>query len=220
VIIVPSFAASDLPSPAIALDLLGEWAWFGFPRLNLLSDQRPGSPIDRRTLELICRETAVPVQVELEAPEINGIADLLDAGASSVIVGSRALDEPDWLLEAVEAFPQHLGVTVPARERRSRSRGAVRVTSVDMGEEIASLSGMALSTIVVAFGGEAIGHRELAELEDDVSECPVPIAIWTSVPTIELFRDLEFRGVAAAIAPRASLSAVFDEHTLARGFAD
>jgi len=94
------------------------------------------------------------------------------------------------------------------------------VQPVDLADEVATLAGLRLATIIVSYGAEAIEHRDMADLEDLTSETEVPISVHTTEPTIEMLRDLEFRGVSAAIAPCSALNEVFDAQMLARSFAD
>jgi phosphoribosylformimino-5-aminoimidazole carboxamide ribotide isomerase len=219
-IIIPSFTISDLSAPALTLDLLAEWAWYGFSRFELTLTRPPETYSERRNLELVCRECTVPIRLDVEVSDLDDMASLFDAGAASMITGSRALEDADWLQEAVDAFPDLLAVRIPARERRVRARGALRVKAVDLADEIDGLAGLRLAAIVVAYGTEALTHRDLADLEDLVSETQTPIGVSTSEPTIETFRDLEFRGASAVIAPHVLLNDVFDTQTLARSFAD
>jgi phosphoribosylformimino-5-aminoimidazole carboxamide ribotide isomerase len=219
-IIVPSFTISDLSAPALTLDLLAEWAWYGFSRFDLALTRPLDTYTDRRNLELVCRECTVPIRLDVDVSDLDDMARLFDAGAASMVAGARALEDPDWLHEAVDAFPGLLAVRIPARERRIRTRGALRVKAVDLADEIDELAGLRLAAIVVAYGAETIAHRDLADLEDLVSETQTPIGVSTSDPTIETFRDLEFRGVSAVIAPHVLLNDVFDAQMLARSFAD
>ena len=56
---------------------------------------------------------------------------MLVAGAAFVVPGTRALDEADWLSSIAAQFADHIVLSAPARERRLRSRGAVRTLSLD-----------------------------------------------------------------------------------------
>ena len=51
------------------------------------------------------------------------VEDLLAAGASRVIVGTRALEERDWLAELAHRHPHELIVACDVRERRVTTRG-------------------------------------------------------------------------------------------------
>src|SRR4051812_43915271 len=133
-IVIPSFSIADLSSPAALLDLLAEWTWFGFPKLELALAERPGTRLDHRSLQLVCREASTSLRVDVDVPDIDQMTDLIEAGASSIVLGARALDDPDWLHEAAEALPGVLAVKLPARERRLRTRGAVRVVPVDLAD--------------------------------------------------------------------------------------
>src|SRR6185436_17602207 len=109
----------------------------------------------------------------------------------------------------------------PARERRSRTRGAVRTLPLDLRDMAGEVAGLPLAGLVVEFAADAeIGHAELALIEDVTEDVSFPVQISGGSPDLTALRDLEFRGVAAVVLDAAHLSAAFDGQTLARSFSD
>ena len=223
-IVVPSVALPhpDHPSPAGQLaprDIINEWEWQGFHRVQLVEpESRADRPLNRRGAEEILRDAHVDVQVGGDIRSADDIEALTEAGAAFVVLGSRALDEADWLFSTVGKFPEQLIVSTAARERRVRSRGLVRTLPVDLRDLADELSDLRLAGLLVGFPPDAdVQHGDLAVLEDLVERMPFPILVAGGALTVATLRDLEFRGVSAVVIDSERLQS-FDEPTLARGF--
>jgi phosphoribosylformimino-5-aminoimidazole carboxamide ribotide isomerase len=226
-IIVPSI---DLPHPdhspsASARDArtaILEWEWLGFQRVQLMeptSDER--RPLNRREAEELLRDIHMDVQVGGDVRSADDVEALILAGAASVVLGSRAVDEPEWLASTASTFPALIVVETTARERRVRSRGWVRTLPVDLRDLADEVSDMPLAALLVRFGADAtIDHADLGLLEDLTERLPFPVEVVGGLQTLATLRDLEFRGVAATIIDANRLSDTLDEQTLARTFVE
>lgn len=214
----PDHLAVDPPRPA--RDLVRDWEWLGFQRIQLVEPtSRDDRPLNRRVALDLLHEVHVDVQVAGDIRSSDDIEELASAGAYSVVLGPRAIDEPDWLTDTVAAFPDMLIVETSARERRLRSRGAVRTRPIDVLDLAAELSDLPLAGLMVTFGLETpIEHADLALVEDLTERLPFPLFVSGGAQTVGTLRDLEFRGVAATIIDAARIAATFDEQTLARSF--
>ena len=198
-----------------------DWEQAGFGRVHLKVNSNDRLGPDTRLIEDILREVHCPIQVAGRFETSDDIDGAISAGATIVVLGSRALDELDWLSSAAARFPGHLMVASPARERRARTRGALRTLPLDLRDIAAELAGVPLGGMVVEFPADAsIEHAELALLEDVAEEVDFPVQFSGGAPSLATLRDLEFRGVGAAVISAAHLSAEFDEQTIARSFAD
>ena len=72
-----------------------------------------------------------------------------DDGAARVVVGTRALEEPEWLAGTASAFPQRLVVAADVRDRRVLTRGWQRTLSRNVLDVIEELNALPLAAIVV-----------------------------------------------------------------------
>jgi phosphoribosylformimino-5-aminoimidazole carboxamide ribotide isomerase len=209
---------ADLASVA---ETIAGWERAGFGRVHLTIPSGERTSPDARLLEDSIRETQCPVQVAGRFETSDDIDAALSAGATYVVLGSRAWDDFDWLASAALRFPDQLMVVSPARERRSRTRGAVRTLPLDLRDMAAELAGLPIAGLVVEFAADdLIGHAELALLEDIADEAEFPVQCAAGAPDLGTLRDLEFRGVSGAILSAEHLSAAFDEQTIARSFVD
>jgi phosphoribosylformimino-5-aminoimidazole carboxamide ribotide isomerase len=207
-------------STAVAETIVG-WEQAGFARVQLTAGSLDHHGPNTRVIEDILRDVHCPIQVAGRFETSEDIDAALAAGAGYVVLGDRALVEIDWLASAAARFPGQLMVASPARERRARSRGALRTLPLDLRDIAGELSGLQIAGLVVEFTADAvIGHPDLALLEDVTDDVDFPVQVAGSAPDLGTLRDLEFRGIAGVIIPAAQLSAGFDEQTLARSFAD
>jgi phosphoribosylformimino-5-aminoimidazole carboxamide ribotide isomerase len=203
-------------------DIVRDWEWLGFQAVHLVEPQaRSDGSLNRRQTEELLREIHVDVQVTGDIRSADDIEALSTAGASRVVLGSRALDDPEWLASSLALFPDLLIVETSARERRIRSRGWVRTQPVDVRDLADELSDSPLAGLLVTFATDVvIEHADLALIEDLTDSLPFPVFVSGGAQTIATLRDLEFRGVHATLIPAARLADSFDEQTLARSFVD
>ena len=223
-LIIPSLDLQPTAGRAYSLqvaDRIHDWEHVGFGRAQLAIKPGSGSSPDLRVLEDVLREIQCSVQVAAGLDSTEDVDTALGAGAEFVVLSGRALEELDWLASVSARFPGQLLLASPARERRSRTRGAVRTLPLDLRDLAAEVSGFSLGGLVVEFGlDQPIDHGDLALLEDVAEEVGFPVQVTGGAPSLGTLRDLEFRGVGGVILSAEYLSAEFDEQTLARDFVD
>jgi phosphoribosylformimino-5-aminoimidazole carboxamide ribotide isomerase len=221
--VIPSIRVEPDPSRSYAAAIASAvegWERAGFPRVQLTL-----KPFDRalpgeRVLEELLRDVHSPTQMAGRFEATEEIDTALMAGAEFVVLGSRALDEFDWLASVADRFPGQLLLSSPARERRARTRGAMRTLPLDLRDIATEISDLPLAGLIVEFADDALGYPELALLEDVVEEVEFPVQVSGGSPDLGGLRDLEFRDVSAVIIDAAHLSAHFDGQALARSFTD
>ncbi|MFL5614298.1 MAG: HisA/HisF-related TIM barrel protein [Gemmatimonadaceae bacterium] len=188
--------ARRMTAPASAARELAD---IGFARLNV-ADAHEGDVSNLALLEDIVRDTSARVQVS-GLKTTTDIDQLLRAGAECIAVGERAIDEPEWLDDVAELYPDLIGLMTDVRDRRVVRRGWVRTLPVDILDLVDELNALPLRELIVTVptldGG--IRFNELALLEDvaDHSRCPVLVA--GGVGSIHDLRALEHRGIAGVM---------------------
>jgi phosphoribosylformimino-5-aminoimidazole carboxamide ribonucleotide (ProFAR) isomerase len=223
-IIVPSISLPhpDLPQSGTrdARTLIHEWEWVGFQRIHLVEPRAAESrPLNRRQAEELLRDIHIEAQVSGDIRSADDVDALIQAGASRVVLGSRAIDEPEWLASTVATFPEVIIVETAARERRVRSRGWLRTLPIDVRDLADELADMPLAGLLVRFGSDMIlDHADLALVEDLSERASFPVQIIGGVHSLSALRDLEFRGADATIIDAERLADALDEQTLARSF--
>ena len=109
----PEAERVSLPSPA---DAAQQWRAAGFTHLHVVDlDAALGSGSNRALVREMF-DIAPDVQVGGGVRSTQAVADLIDAGASRVIVGTRALAEPEWLERTSSTFPGRIVAAADVRE--------------------------------------------------------------------------------------------------------
>src|SRR5205814_7972956 len=116
------------------------------------------------------------------------------------IVGTRALEDLDWLSEVAQQFPQEIIVAADVRDRRVVTRGWARTlptTILDAVEELNPLPLAGLLVTAVHKEGQMQG-TDLALMEDVAVASNFPVYASGGIASIADLRALDDRGLAAA----------------------
>jgi phosphoribosylformimino-5-aminoimidazole carboxamide ribotide isomerase len=96
----------------------------GARRLHVVDlDAALGEGDNRSVIGDICRSVAVPVQVGGGIRSLEGIGEVLGAGASRVILGTAAAADPTLVARAVEEYAERVVVAVDVRGGRVMVKG-------------------------------------------------------------------------------------------------
>jgi phosphoribosylformimino-5-aminoimidazole carboxamide ribotide isomerase len=207
-----------LPEPlAVARD----WEDAGFRRLHVVDlDAATGKGSNEQVVESLVRDFGGSVQVGGGVRSMERIDQLLDIGVEHVIVGTRAIEEPEWLADAATAHPGRIIVAADVRERRVVTRGWSRTLGLDIDDLVRDLSTLPLAGILVTavhLEGQMRG-TDLALFEDIAEAAAFPVIASGGVTTTADLRALEHRGVGAAVIGMALYTGVLDPRTTALEF--
>lgn len=188
--------ARAVSAAGIARDLVD----LGFSYLHVQSGAGPSPSTSIPELEEVVRDSPARVQVG-RLTSTSDIEQLLRAGADAVVVGDRAVEEPDWLAHVADLYPESIGVATDVRDRRVARRGWVRTLPVDILDLVDELNALPLRELIVSIRplNAEMRFEELSLLEDvaDRSRCPVFAA--GGITSIHDLRALEHRGLAGAV---------------------
>ena len=109
------------------------WKDFGCKRLHLvdLNGAFAGEPVNGDIVEQIAEEMAdVPIQVGGGIRTLETIKRYCDAGASKIIIGTKAISDIDFVTEACRSFPGKISVGLDARDGRLATEGWSKVSSL------------------------------------------------------------------------------------------
>jgi phosphoribosylformimino-5-aminoimidazole carboxamide ribotide isomerase len=174
----------------------------GFRVLHVVDlDAALGTGSNAEVIEQILDATGLEAEVGGGARDAESIQRLLDIGASRVIVGTRALEDPQWLEEVAFRFPGKLILAADARGRQIVSRGWTRTLSQDVGALVAGVDPLPLAAIqVTAVHVEGLeGGTDLALMSELVETTSHPLQASGGIASMEELRKLASAGVAAAI---------------------
>jgi phosphoribosylformimino-5-aminoimidazole carboxamide ribotide isomerase len=133
------------------LAMAAHWAEQGCRRLHLvdLDGAFAGEPRNGALVAAIARELgAIPVQIGGGIRSLDVIARYLEAGVSQVILGTRAVREPDFLAAAAEGHPGRIILGLDARNGMLATDGWDKTTQTSAVGFAESVSQLDLAAIV------------------------------------------------------------------------
>lgn len=222
VCVLPANVGFDEPGSSYhPVSVARAWANSGFQRLNVVDlDADSGVGSNAGLLENIIRDGALDVQASGGVESTDRIQRFADAGATRVVLGARAIEEPRWLSSVAQLFPGLLVVSTDVRARRVVTRGWVRNLPLDIFDVVEDLDGLPLAGLLVsaANGGLQRTNSDLALLEDVAESCEFPVLAVGGVATMADLRALEHRGIAATLLDFSVFSGEIDAHAVAHEF--
>lgn len=204
------------------LHIARQWVAAGFSRLHVVDlDAATGHGSNRDAITQILWDGAATIQVGGGLRTEEDLRALFDAGSTYAVLGTRALEDPDWLARVSAAYPGQCILAADVRERRVTTRGWARTLSRDVLSVIDDVRALPLAGLLVT----AV-HREgrmqgtdLPLMEDVVDASPFPVIASGGIASLADVRALEDRGVAAVVIGMALYTGAIDPHVLAEEFA-
>ena len=136
-----------------------------------LDGAREGRPVNLESIGAVASAVSTDVEVGGGVRDEAAIAALLDAGVSRVIVGTRALREPDWARSTAAAHPGRVVLGIDARDGMVAVEGWTETSAVpalDLARELDDAGFAAVIFTNIAMDGamqgpDVDGTRRLAE---------------------------------------------------------
>jgi len=116
-----------------------------------LDGAREGRPVNRDLVLRIVEAVGLTIELGGGIRDDRTLADYLSGGVARVVVGTRAIEEPDWpdwLTEVARRHPRQVVLGLDARNGRLASRGWLATTGHDVLQYATQLSDMPLAAIV------------------------------------------------------------------------
>ena len=201
-----------------------DWARHGFKRLHVVDlDAATGRGSNAAVVEEIVRHgTMDAVQVGGGVRDEDAVDRLLAMGVDAVVVGTRALEDPEWLVELAERYPGEIVLAADVRERQIVTRGWAHTLPRNVVDVVEDLAGVPLAAIMVT----AV-HREgqmqgtdLPLMEDVAEAATVPVLASGGVSSVHDLRALAERGVSGAIVGMALYTGAIDPRAAAEEFSE
>lgn len=118
-------------------DAAKNWAELGAKRLHLvdLDAAKKGEPAHMDVVAEIARKLTVPVEIGGGIRSMDVVEQYLGAGIQWVIVGTAAVDDRDFVLEAASRFPDRIILGIDSRDGLVKTKGwaeGTTLTAVDL----------------------------------------------------------------------------------------
>lgn len=207
------------------LEVVRRWSALGFRRLHLVDlDAATGRGANAATVSSLLAEArglGMEVQAGGGVRDQDAIERLLAAGASRVVVGTRALEDPGWLARMSERHPGRLVLAADARGTRIATRGWSRRLARGVVEVAGEADRLPLAGLLVT----AV-HREgrlsgpdLPLIGAVTRATRLPVIASGGIATLGDLRSLAACGVAAAVVGMAFYIGALDARAAVEEFA-
>lgn len=202
-------------------DVARRWAGYGFQRLHVVDlDAATNRGSNRPIVRDLLADAGAPTQVGGGVRTTEDVESLLSDGATAVIVGTRAVDDPDWLREIADANPGAIILAADVRDRRIVTHGWTRELPRNVLDFVEELAGVPLGGLLVTAvhrEGQLAG-TDLPLMEDVAAAAGWPVFASGGISSMSDMRALEDRGLAGAVIGMALYTGVLDPRILAEEF--
>jgi phosphoribosylformimino-5-aminoimidazole carboxamide ribotide isomerase len=199
------------------------WRQYGFRHLHLVDlDAVAGRGNNSVEIQAILAGTDVEVQVGGGIKSRDSIHQFLADGAQRVVIGTRALEDFDWLMDMSTDFPGCIIVAADVRDRKVLSHGWTRIQPMLVLDLVEDLNGLPLAGVLVTavHREEAMRGTDLPLMEDIADAAEFPVFASGGLGSIGDLRALADRGVAAAIIGMGLYSGAMDPWAVADEFSE
>ena len=187
------------------------WADQGGKELHVvdLDGAFAGTPKHAEVIARIIKAFGGPVEVGggLRTPE--ALAAVVEAGATRAIIGSAALEDPEFLAQAVDLYGEKIAVGIDARNGFVQTKGWVETTKTLATDLAAAVAKAGVKTIIytdTATDGMLGGPNltQMAAICDAAPTCQITASGGVSSPfDVENLKALERTNLRAAIVGKA-----------------
>jgi phosphoribosylformimino-5-aminoimidazole carboxamide ribotide isomerase len=202
---------------AVAEDLRAR----GFGALHLVdldAATRRGSNRDM-VYRLLSRK-GVESQVGGGVRTLEDIGILTAAGASRVIVGTRAIEDPEWLAAAAARYPETLILATDFKSGTVVTRGWSHATGLDPIALLEAIGDLPLAGVLVtAVDREGrLGGTDLDRVRAIAARVRLPIHAAGGIASLEDLRAIRDAGASAAVVGMALYTGVLDPAAVRKEF--
>jgi len=198
------------------------WTAMGFERLHVVDlDAATGAGSNDGVVRDILGTVPAHVSVGGGIRSSDRVAELLALGAAYVVIGTRALEDPDWLAEQAARFPGRLIVAADVRGGRLATQGWRHSLDRDVLTVIRALGVLPLAGVLVtAVDVEGTLRGPALDLVSRAVEASsAPVIASGGVGTMDDLRALERTGASAVVIGMALYSGAIDPLSLIGEFA-
>lgn len=208
----------SLPDPVA---VARQWWEAGFRHLHVVDlDGALSNGENRESIWHLLESTEAEVQVGGGIRTDEDIRLLLKWGAQRVIMGTRAIDDPEWLSGVAETFPGRIVVAADVREGRVLRRGWTDTTELPARMVLSTLAQIPLAGVLwtdVSREGRVEGI-DLDGARSVVDISPHPVWIAGGISSVDDLKQLEQTGARAAVLGMALYTGALDPQGVAEEY--
>lgn len=114
-----------------------------------LDAARTGEPVNRPVIAAIANAVGVPIQTGGGVRDDESATALLDAGVARVVIGTAALESPDWAASLAERYPGRVALGLDVRGREVAVRGWVEGSGQQLNDVAARFDDAGFAALIV-----------------------------------------------------------------------
>jgi len=180
------------------VEMAQRWKSEGAEWLHLvdLDGAKAGHPVNHDVVRRIAESTGLPCQMGGGIRNEDSIRLAIEElGLTRVIIGTRALREPDWFADVCHQFPEKLALGLDAKDSMVATDGWLQVSEVSVMELAKRFVGVPLSAVIytnIANDGmmQGIDQDTLNDLEA-IANLGLPVIASGGVTTMDDIRRLK-----------------------------
>ena len=201
------------------VDMAVHWVAQGARRLHLvdLNGAFAGKPQNLGAIKDILAAVSddVPVQLGGGIRDLDTIEKFLDLGLSYVIIGTAAINNPQFLRDACDAFPNQIIVGLDAKDGMVATDGWAKVTKyhvTEMGQRFADYGVNSIIYTDIGRDGmlSGVNIEATVKLAEAVSVPVIASGGLTNLDDIRALCEVESSGVEGAVTGRAIYEGAID----------
>jgi len=197
------------------------WLAAGFRRLHVVDldaalDLGDNTPV----IEALCGLRGAEIQVGGGIRDRDQVARLIELGAARVVVGTRALEDPEWLDEIARAWPDRIVVAADAMRGAAVARGWTATLDRRAVDVVAELTALPLAGfLVTAVDREGLmAGPDLTLVAEVASVTRRPVMASGGIGNADDLRALANAGASAAVIGMALYTGALDARAVAQEF--
>ena len=188
-----------MPDP---MEVARSWVDKGADYLHLVDlDAAFGKEGNLEIFKRITAEIGVPTEIGGGIRDVSTIDDLVSAGVDRIIVGTKAVKDPDWLAEMADRHPGRIVLSMDTKGGRIAIKGwqesaPITIDGMFARIEHLPLAGILNTNVDVEGQGKGIDARFA---EDFIRRCPHSVIASGGVTSEEDARILDRAGAIGAV---------------------
>jgi len=196
---IPGTEQVVLPDP---VEVAKDWEAKGAMALHVVDlDGAFGKEDNLGTIKEIVRAVGIPVQVGGGVRDEEKVESLISAGVAKVIIGTRGVKEPEWLMAMAESYPGRMVLALDVKGGKITLKGWQESAGITLDDMFSLIRDMPLAGVLntnVDVEGQAKGI-DLESARRFVRACPHPVIASGGVTDMEDVIALHKLGVEAAV---------------------
>lgn len=191
----PGTSTVELPDP---LKVYDRWVREGAEWVHVVDlDAAFGKGDHRLVVERMLEDGRAHVQVGGGLRDLERVRWVLDRGAATVVLGTRAVEDPAWLADMCQQYPDQILVAVDARKGRVVTRGWTRDTGKDVVQLAKALgrlplAGLLFTSVDVEGKLEGLDHDAVVQVYHATT---LPLVVAGGVTSYDDLKFLKGLGV-------------------------